>query len=415
MKIRSLTGFIDPGWPLMSDRITSIADCLKAVRENLNEKGYDVQTLRLATPPPLEMEAVVPINERPDFARQLEAECFVQGIDYVAMGPVLQNDIEGFDVITEILRTTESVFTSASFADVENGLSLSMARSCAEVIQEVSTISPDGFANLRFAALANVAPGSPFFPAAYHRGGSSALAIATEAADLAITALRDITSAQVASRILIETIEGHADVLSRTSRPIAAQFDVRFWGIDFSFAPFPEELRSLGTAMKAFGVPSVGQVGSSTAAAFLADCLDSAQFQRIGFCGLFFPVLEDFVLAQDAAEGSLTIKDLLLYATICGTGLDTIPLPGDITLDALYAVLLDLGALALRHNKPLTARLMPIPGKQAGDQVHFDFAYFADSRVLKVDSGSLGGVLSAGGIIDIKPRAAPNQSLNSTL
>ena len=30
------------------------------------------------------------------------------------------------------------------------------------------------------------------------------------------------------------------------------------------------------------------------------------------------------------------------------------------------ALLLDVAALALRLNKPLTARLMPIPGKKAG-------------------------------------------------
>jgi uncharacterized protein (UPF0210 family) len=257
---------------------------------------------------------------------------------------------------------------------------------------------------LRFAALANVASGSPFFPAAYHRGGPPALAIATEAADLAVTALRDSPSAETASRILIEAIEGHAAVLSRIAQEIAARHEVRFWGIDFSLAPFPEELRSLGAAIRAFGVPSVGQSGSAAAASFLAHCLDRAQFQRIGFCGLFFPVLEDLILAEDSAKGSLTIKDLLLYATICGTGLDTIPLPGDISQEALYALLLDLGALALRHDKPLTARLMPIPGKEAGDQVHFDFPYFADSRVMDLEYESLDGILSTSEGIDIRPR-----------
>jgi uncharacterized protein (UPF0210 family) len=414
MKIRSLTGFVDPGWPIEPDRIANISDCLKTIRDSFVETGYDVQTLRLATPPPSEMGTMVRTNERPDFARQLEAECFVHGIDYAAMGPVLAGDIEGFEAIPEVLRTTQNVFTSALFADIESGLSLSMARKCAEVIQTASTISPDGFANLRFAALANVASGTPFFPAAYHRGGPPALAIATEAADLAVTALRDNASAHAASRILIEAIEGHAAVLSRISQPIATQYDVRFWGLDFSLAPFPEELRSLGAAMQAFGIPSIGQSGSAAAASFLAYCLDRAQFQRVGFCGLFFPVLEDFVLAGDAAEGSLTLKDLLLYATICGTGLDTIPLPGDIQEEALYAILLDLGALALRHDKPLTARMMPIPGKQAGDHVHFDFAYFADSKVLQVDYKKLHGILSATGSIDIGPRTTSSASMYSS-
>lgn len=407
MKIRALTGFIDPGWPIEPDCISNISDCLKSVRDSIVEAGYEVQTLRLATSPPSEMASAVASNHRPNFARKLEAECFVQGIDYVAIGPVLAGDVEGFDAIPEVLRTTESVFASALFADLESGLSLSTARSCAEAIHQISTITPDGFTNLRFAALANVASGSPFFPAAYHRGGPAALAIATEAADLAVIALRDGPSPSTASRLLVESIEGHAAVLSRITQPITTQHDVRFWGIDFSLAPFPDELISLGAAMQTFGVPMAGQAGSAAAAAFLATCLDQAQFQRTGFCGLFLPVLEDSVLARRAAEGVLTLGDLLLYATICGTGLDTIPLPGDISPEALYALLLDLGALALRHDKPLTARLMPIPGKVAGDDVHFDFPYLADSKVMALDSEPLNGALSASDSIDISPRTTP--------
>jgi uncharacterized protein (UPF0210 family) len=158
--------------------------------------------------------------------------------------------------------------------------------------------------------------------------------------------------------------------------------------------------------MKAFGVPQIGLAGSVATASFIAYCLDQAQFQKTGFSGLFFPVLEDLVLSQDAAEGTLTIKDLLLYATVCGTGLDTVPLPGDISVDALYALLLDLGALSLRHDKPLTARLMPMPGKVAGDEIHFDFPYFADSKVLPLEAQTLGGVMNDAISLDIGPYGA---------
>ncbi len=88
---------------------------------------------------------------------------------------------------------------------------------------------------------------------------------------------------------------------------------------------------------------------------------------------------------------------------MCGTGLDTLPLPGDVSVDALTAVLIDVGAVSLRHNKPLTARLMPIPGKAAGDEVHFEFPYFADSRVMALQAEPLTGLLSGSGILDIEP------------
>jgi len=406
MNIRTLTGFLDPGWPVDPPRIEAMATCLKTLRDALHKADYKVQTLRLATPPPAEMSKPVPPAKRPDLARRLEAECFVHGLDYASIGPALPEESDGFAAIPRILAAAESVFTSAIFATYDGGLSLPAARACGQAIQEIAALTADGFTNLRFAALANVAAGTPFFPAAYHGEGSPAIAIGPEGAELAVDALRNVASPATARRRLVGMIEAHAAALTRITQPIATELEVRFLGLDFSMIPYPEELRSFGAALEAFGVPAVGRSGTTAAAAFLADCLDQAQFRRTGFCGLTFPVLEDSTLAASAAAGTITISDLLLYSTVCGTGLDTVPLPGDTSPEALTAILIDLGALALRHNKPLTARLMPIPGKAAGDPVHFDFPYFADTKVLAVPAEPLAGLLAGSGILDIGPRRA---------
>jgi uncharacterized protein (UPF0210 family) len=116
------------------------------------------------------------------------------------------------------------------------------------------------------------------------------------------------------------------------------------------------------------------------------------------------PVLEDSVLARRAAEGTLTIKDALLYSAVCGTGLDTIPLPGDTTSEQLVPLLLDLSALALRLDKPLTARLMPIPGKKAGDETNFDFAFFAQSKVMALDSEALNSPFNQKEVLQLRKR-----------
>lgn len=404
MKVRALTGFIDPGWPLNPEPIKSVAACLQACQEALQEIGIEVQTLRLTTPPPSEMKGPVPPADRADLALKLEAECFAHGVDYGAIGPALPDEPEGYDVIPEIIAATESIFTSGIFTDPIYGISLKAAQACAQAIFESSTVSPDGFANLRFAALANVPPGVPFFPAAFHDGGSPAIAVATEAADVAVDAILNASSLKSARRHLVVAIEDHASTLSQIAQRIASKHDHRFLGVDFSLAPFPEETRSIGTAMEAFGIHAAGLSGTVAAATFIVDCLDRAEFPRTGFCGLFLPVLEDSVLAARAAEGTLTVTDLLLYATLCGTGLDTIPLPGDVNPGAMASLLIDLGALALRHSKPLTARLMPIPGKNAGDEIHFDFPYLTDSRVMNLPAESLEGLLGGSGVLDIGPR-----------
>jgi uncharacterized protein (UPF0210 family) len=203
---------------------------------------------------------------------------------------------------------------------------------------------------------------------------------------------------------LIESIEQNASLLEQTAINLSNKLSVAFGGIDFTLAPYPHAQLSIGTALENLGVPAVGMHGSLTAAAVLADTLDQASYRRAGFNGLMMPVLEDAILAQRAAEGSLTIKDLMLYSTVCGTGLDTIPIPGDSSIEQLYAVLLDLATLSLRLDKPLTARLMPIPGGQASNATEFDFEYFANSRILGLGAAPIGGVLSGTEDFPIRPR-----------
>ena len=120
---------------------------------------------------------------------------------------------------------------------------------------------------------------------------------------------------------------------------------------------------------------------------------------------MMMPVLEDSVLARRAAEGTFSVKDLLLYSAVCGTGLDTVPIPGDSTEDEIAAVLFDVAALSVRLGKPLTARLMPIPGKKAGDQTNFDFDFFAPSRVLPLCGGKVALPLNGAENIPLTPRS----------
>ncbi|MGB4868734.1 MAG: DUF711 family protein, partial [Candidatus Promineifilaceae bacterium] len=121
-----------------------------------------------------------------------------------------------------------------------------------------------------------------------------------------------------------------------------------------------------------------------------------ARFPRCGFSGLMLPVLEDSILAQRAGDGLITVQDLLSYAAVCGVGLDTVPLPGDINAASLAGILLDVAMLATRLGKPLTARLMPLPGLAAGDAVQLDFPYFAPSRVMAVSGAGVTGLMADG-------------------
>jgi uncharacterized protein (UPF0210 family) len=98
------------------------------------------------------------------------------------------------------------------------------------------------------------------------------------------------------------------------------------------------------------------------------------------------PVLEDPVLATRAAEKRFTVRELLLYSTVCGTGLDVVPLPGDSSPQSLAALITDVAALSTKLNrKPLSARLFPIPGKKAGEIAKFGNPFLTDSIVMAID------------------------------
>lgn len=403
MKIRTLTYFLDPSFPIDDQTIYKAGDFIRYARTAFENAGYEVQTLRLATIPFPNLLPQISQGSLVDLAKNLESSASQAGFEYISIGPALPEFPHSYEHIPAALGETKAVFFSGSLSTRRMVISLSAAHACAGIIQSVSSITPDGFTNLRFAALANVPPGAPFFPAAYHaQSVEPSFAIGTEAADLAVQAVRSAGSLAECRDLLIKSIENTADGLNSTASGISAKYQLKFGGIDFTLAPFPELALSIGSAVEGLGVRNAGQHGTLAAVAFFTDCLQKANFNKAGFNGLFTPVLEDAVLAERAAQGILTLKDLLLYSAVCGTGLDTIPLPGDTSADQIYPVLIDLAALAHRLRKPLTARLMPLPGKTSGDRTGFDFPYFANSRVMSVESQELSGLLDKDSLMEIR-------------
>ncbi|HWQ84208.1 MAG TPA: DUF711 family protein [Anaerolineales bacterium] len=404
MRIRAITYFFSPDPELSPRSIHQAGIFSKRAQAAFEAGGYEVQTTRLATSP---FPHWLPeVNEKAllQAAQAFEAAAAEQGIDYLSFGPALPDYPPTYRLIPPVLAETSSIFFSGVLTTPHGGISLPAVQASGEIIQTVAGFDANGFANLRFAALANVPPGAPFFPAAYHAGGSPVFSLACEAADLAVEAFSQADTLAAARRSLVASLEQHAGALTEIAIRLQNETHIPFGGLDLTPAPFPDLEHSLGTALERLGVPNLGQPGSLAAAAILAATLDQATFARCGFNGLMLPVLEDALLARRAAEGSLSLKDLLLFSSVCGTGLDTVPLPGDATAQQLAAVLLDVAALAQRLNKPLTARLMPIQGKKAGDPTNFDFAYFANSRVLALDAAPLTGFLAGEENFDLQPR-----------
>lgn len=401
MRIRSITCFsgLDPRHD--DEALDRCGGFLAEARARFQDGGFEVQTVRLALSP---IGKLCEEHEAVEFARALEDACAERGIDYATVGPIRPMEGAAFwERIPEMLGATERIFCAGRL-DTPHGVSLEAVRRCAKVIVENAQLSDDGFGNLRFAALSRVGPGVPFLPAAYHGSGSEQFAIATESADVAVQAFAAADKLRDARTEFVSRMQEEGDRLV----DIAERLDPRFSGIDFSLAPHPDRARSIGAALESLGLQTFGRSGSVALAAFLTSCLDEVALPRAGFCGLFLPVLEDAVLSERAAAGALGFSELLLLSTVCGTGLDTIPLPGNVQLEALEPVLTDLAALAVRHGKPLTARLMPMPGRKAGDALEFDFPYFSSGRVLALDATPFRGSAARSRLLPVDERSDPN-------
>ena len=390
MKIRSITYFCNPKYPLDEKVLRKAGAFLAEAKSAYEAAGYEVQTTRLATIPFPTLLGKEQVNKLPELASQIADTAKELNIGYVSLGPALPEMPRSYELIPDAIFMSKNVFFGGVMADTTRGLDLAAVRACADVIVKSAPIEPNGFANLQFAALANVKPGAPFFPAAYHDKDKPAFAIATESADLAVNAFENARSIEEGRNNLVGGFEKHGRKLTE----VAKSLKVKFYGIDFSLAPFPDDAHSIGNAVEKMGIPKIGLHGSLAAAAILTEAIDRADFPHTGFSGFMQPLLEDSIYARRAAEGTLTIKDILLYSAVCGTGLDTIPLPGDTTSEQIAPLLLDLCALALRLDKPLTARLMLIPGKKAGDETNFDFAFFAQGKIMHLESEPLKGSLS---------------------
>ena len=404
MKIRSITYFCNPKYPLEEKILREAGDFLSKAKSAFEAEGFEVQTVRLATIPFPKLLGEKQIDSLPKVANELSKSIQQAGVAYASLGPALPDSPRSYQVIPEAIAASENIFFGGVMAEA-GSIHLSQVKACAEVIVKCAPIDPNGFANLRFAALANVKAGAPFFPAAYHDSDKLAFAIAVESADLAVNAFDGQKSVDDGRKTLIAEITKHGQAIAQIAQSLNPNSQsLNFNGIDFSLAPFPDDAHSLGNAVEKIGVPKIGLHGSLAAAAILTEAIERADFPHVGFNGFMQPVLEDSVLAKRAAEGTLTIKDALLYSAVCGTGLDTVPLPGDVTPEEIAPLLLDLCALSLRLDKPLTARLMPVPGKKAGDITTFDFGFFSNSEVMRLESEPLTGPLAGNETINLSAR-----------
>jgi uncharacterized protein (UPF0210 family) len=222
-------------------------------------------------------------------------------------------------------------------------------------------------------------PYGPFFPAAYHLGGSHHFAVGLESANVVTEVFQHDQNPVTAEKTLAETLTGHLKKAEAVATTIAASSGWTYAGIDPTPAPLGEV--SIGRAMEAFIGAPFGGSGTMTAAAVITRAVQSISIHRTGYAGLMIPVMEDAVLGRRWAQNTYNTDSLLAYSSVCAAGLDTVPLPGDVTEARIARILGDVATLAYKWKKPLAARLLPVPGRKAGEQTEFNDPRMANTTI----------------------------------
>jgi len=387
--IRTITFGIAEPHPIPAPVIEHAKAILQRACVRYSEAGYEVQSIRLSTQPIFTNLAGRSVGAILAYAKELQSILDAVGLEYCSLGPA-QAAHPGFPLdqlklIVDLLTRTRAFSATVQLATVEHGLRQDAAMPTAHIIQRLAQETPSGNGNFRFAMLACVAPGCPFFPAAYHAGPGS-LSIGLQGASIVREALLGHEAEMTISLDMRSVTQWVSDSLNERASPIVAlgqqlaqEHGLLFGGIDLSPAPMGED--SIVPALELCAGSPLGTPGTLAAVAAVTAALRSTTLPTCGYCGLMLPVLEDAMLGQRWEEDYVNVHQLLFYSSICGTGLDTIPLAGSHSAGEIAHLLLDVATLSLRLQKPLSARLFPVVGRQTGERTTFKSPYLTNTRI----------------------------------
>jgi uncharacterized protein (UPF0210 family) len=370
-KVRAITAFLKLDRARYGEQVQETLQMLRRAKRLVEAAGYPVETIRIATQPFPEYTRGLSPADTLRFFGDYDALA-IQESFAANIGPAMLRDGDDpaqAQTLGEILSATKSLKASLIMAG-EDGIQWKCVRAAAALVKFVEEHSPGSAANFNFAATAMVAPYGPFYPGAYHLGEGRRFAIGTEAANVVDWVFaQSVGDAPAAAARLTRELSAHAVALEKLAQQAERESGWTYMGIDATPAPLREV--SIGAAIEKFTGDRFGSSGTMTAAAVITKAVQSVPAKRVGFSGLMLPVMEDSLLAQRWSEGAYDVDALLAYSAVCGTGLDTIPMPGDASARQIERILGDVASLAVKWKKPLTARLLPVKGKKVGDRTEF--------------------------------------------
>lgn len=411
---------------LVREKIRRAAGGLVHACEKVSQRyGIPIVNKRLAISPASCLGAGHETKGLMRLAHTLDDVASEIGVDFVGgFSAMVQKGMTASDralitslphVLTETSRVCASINAASSRAGINMDALLLLGQKILETARR--TADRDGFGCCKLCVFANIPEDNPFMAGAYTGPGEPEAVVNVGVSGpgvvkRAVERLREsgmpMTLADVA-----EEIKNTSFRVTRTGeligREVARELGAEFGIVDLSLAPTPEIGDSVGEVLEAMGIARIGGPGSTAALAMLTDAVKKggtfASSSVGGMSGAFIPVAEDSALAKAAAAGTLSLEKLEAMTAVCSVGLDMVALPGDVSAETVAAIAADELAIGVVNRKTTAVRLIPVPGKMAGERAVFG-GLFGESPILRVADGSAGDFVRLGGRMP-----APLQSL----
>jgi uncharacterized protein (UPF0210 family) len=377
-KVRAVTAFVRLDRAKYREQIGETLAMLRKAKAALEQGGYEVEGVRITTQPFPEYARGLSRQDALAFFRDYDALAVKEGFD-AAIGPAMLRDADNAsraELLAEILAQSKTLEGSIVVAG-DDGIHWNAVRAAAKLMKYLEEHTTRSQGNFSFSATALVPPLTPFYPGSYLTGEGQEFAVALQSANVVAEALRSTREAAAAQKALESALGEHARTIENIAGNIEKQTGWKYAGLDLSPAPFKEV--SIGAAIEGFTGAKFGSSGSMTAAALVTAALHAIPVKHVGYSGLMLPILEDSTLVKRWSERTFTVDQVLAYSAVCGTGLDVIPLPGDISAEQLERMIGDMATLAVKLHKPLSARLLPVAGKKAGDRTDFQDPFLVNA------------------------------------
>jgi uncharacterized protein (UPF0210 family) len=304
------------------------------------------------------------------------------------------------EAIPHALSATERVCASVNVATTRAGINMDAVLLMGKTIKQAAelTAKKDGIACAKLCVFANIPPDIPFMAGAYLgigeadaviNVGVSGPGVVKKAIDRALQVEPNLDLGQL-SDLIKKTAYKVTRVGELIGREVADNMKIRFGVVDLSLAPTPHVGDSVGEIFQSLGLVSIGVPGTTAALALINDAVKKggafASSRVGGLSGAFIPVSEDLNIAEAARRGYIGLDKLEAITSVCSVGLDMVAIPGDTTEENIAAIIADEMAIGVINNKTTAARLIPVPGKGAGDSAHFG-GLLGQSTIIPVNCG----------------------------